>query len=109
MVYTFIPRLPTASAWANRAFRDQHSLQAIVEEVAKKPRYFNRGQILFTDWTSAYTNRSHTFSGVQELKQILEGLKWDPATISKICLYEYGYFSISPCLPNPFRPAGPTE
>jgi hypothetical protein len=94
-MYSFIPRLPTKDAWENKAFQAQPTLQAIVAAMKEKPRFFTRGQIRFRSATDDYPNYQ-AFSGATDLTLQLEAIKWNPATIAKIVLYEYGYFIINP-------------
>ena len=99
----FIPRLPTTSL-KHKAFPDQPNLQAIVAAMRLRPRYFNRGQILFRDMIHPDIPRFHVFSGVAELEQVLAKLEWDSSTISKIVLFEDGYFLVGAKAPALMQP-----
>ena len=88
-MYSFIPRLPTKQAWATKEFQPQTTLQAIVEAVKGKSPYYTRGQLMFKDDTILQ------FSSSKDLELQLMTLKWDASKITKIVLYQYGYFIIN--------------
>jgi hypothetical protein len=100
-MYSFIPRLPTKEAWENKAFQPQPTLQSIVAAMKEKPRFFTRGQLKFRSAGPDDSTNYQSFSGTTDLALQLEAIKWNPATIAKIVIYEYGYFIINPDKASP--------
>lgn len=97
--FTFLPRGYTAAAYANKAFTDQPNLKAIVETLKKRHRFLNRGQLIFRDPVfpdCPDLPRTQEFSGTAELEEILTKLEWNPATISKVVIYNDGHWLVQP-------------
>ena len=108
-MYYFVPRLPTAAAAAAATagpFREAPNLKSLVEQLKANPAtyYTLRGQLLLSDPDQPVQNLvKYQFSGVRDLERHLEALKWDPARISSIYLYEHGAFKVSGAAPKPMN------
>jgi len=84
-MYTFIPRLPTKTAWDNRAFNDMPSLTHVIQAMREKGRYFY-GEILFRPDEKKWVE----FKTVHGLEATLTEIEEN--TISRIYIHEIGYF-----------------
>lgn len=90
--FSFIPRLPSKDAWDRRPFYIYHSLEAMMEAIKnyvdeKKLRKNQiHGELVLED------NTFSVFYWLDELEDTLKKLKWQPTTVSKIYIYDLGYF-----------------
>lgn len=115
MSWTFIPRYPTAGAWAGRPFKDKYNLKQAVQQLRQySPNC--EGQLVFTsDSVPKYEGLSDTikekmacmkkkmsqmeskfyvsYNHVAQLEEFMELLSWnEKKNLHKVVIYQLGYF-----------------
>lgn len=102
MVWNFISRYPTASAWNARPFKGQYTLQDVIQELRQHiPNC--QGQLVFNSDDipeSMKENRmqaDHCFyvqyNHIRELEEYMESIQWNQKkNLDKVVLYHMGYF-----------------
>lgn len=100
--FRFIPRLPTEDAWNQRLIDGSHTLKGLVtqlyELIKYKPslKFELRGVIIFRERRlDLDMDKITEFSGVADLENILESIRWNPDSIKTINFYRHGYVMVT--------------
>lgn len=113
MTWAFIPRLPTAYAYANMPFQNHNTLKSVMKELVdahKKNKMVIRGQLVFKvedrddvrdpNGLPLGTEKSFfegllyiSYNTTRELHEFLDAVKWDDdKRIISVVIYDYGKF-----------------
>ncbi len=94
-MWTFFPVLPTKAAWEGRLFKENFTTLDSLLDFLKEKKFIFPGQIVLREMNDMGTNKTHMFSGLRELRDLIKDNKWTQAHIAKVWFYHTGWWSWS--------------